>query len=129
VIKATPNYHFSTSPDGCMRISDSWNIGGCAGGCPGIGRWIIATPGIDLATGICGITAPNNHLTTTPDGRMFLSWTWYMSTDTGGHPAICGWTITASRVSVVIIITTPNNHLATTPDGSVKFPTIRCIIF
>src|SRR5436190_1095065 len=63
---ATPNDHFTASPNGSVAVSRVRRVGG-AGGCPTVCNGIVSASGVQIGRGAAACSAPDDHLTSGPD--------------------------------------------------------------
>ena len=115
---SAPHDHFTTSPDGCVRLSRGWCLGS-AGGYPTICAGIVLSAGVkfDLIN-----SPPNDHVATRPDSCVRIS-------GFGSIRGACGHPTVRARIVPPTSIRSgaPDNHFATGPDCGMKRSGIRSI--
>ena len=116
VRSASPYDHFSAGPDRCVKRSPCGRVDD-AGGCPAVVAGIISPAGVQrLVIGAAVISAPDNHLATSPHRRVRRSGVGRI-VGAGGYPSVGAGMISAPGVeNGAVVGTAPDNHLAAGPD-------------
>ena len=119
VVLSTPYYHFTASPDCCVKAPGSWRIHS-AGSCPTVHFRIVSPAGVHIVRDIIGkITSPDNHFAAGPDCRVVLSAKRRVGS-TGDCPTIHARIVSPTRCrSAAVIRSTPDDHFATGPNSRV----------
>ena len=87
--KTTPNNHFGPGPHGGRTRTGIRRVGR-AGGCPTIRAWIGPSAGIEIDRAGVTNTAPDDHLTASPDVSTRGSGGWRVSCG-GSYPTVGVW--------------------------------------
>src|SRR5439155_20753447 len=94
----------------------------CSGWPPGVGRWIVATAGVNWSIVDSFETTPDDHFRAGPDCRVIASCARRIDR-AGWRPSVGRWVVTAAGV----VITAPDDHFRAGPDRHVTASCARRI--
>ena len=125
VAASAPADHLAAGPycrgidSGNGRISE-------ASGCPTVRASVISTACVKSHRRAVAESAPNDHFTPAPHGRVIGSASGRVS-DAGSCPTIGAWVVSSARVQTVVrdVKAAPDHHFAAAPDPGVTVPANR----
>ena len=98
------------------------------GGCPSVRKRIVSAAAVQVAATTASASAPDDHFTAGPHGRVRLSGKWRVDR-VGRRPTIRGGIVSSAAVQVAgwVVVPTPNYHLTAGPHRRVKVSTGGCV--
>src|SRR5947207_9704166 len=121
---ATPNDHFTASPNGSVAFSRVRRVGG-TGGCPTVGAGVVSPPSIE-EIGAAILPAPDDHLAAGPDCCVKASPIGCVG-GAGGCPTVGAGIVSPAGVQTAwaAVIPSPDDHFTASPHRHLPLSGIR----